>query len=292
MKVLLTGANGQMGWELQRTMPEGVQMLALDSAALDITDLQAVAALVARERPAVIINAAAYTAVDTAEMEPERARLVNGQGVACLAEAARAHGARLVQPSTDFVFDGSKSRPYEPADPPSPLGVYGASKLAGEEAVRRILGDDGLVIRTAWLYSAHGHNFVKTMLRLMGERQELRVVADQVGTPTWARGLAEAIWQLVRMGASGIHHWTDGGVASWYDFAVAIQEEALALGVLDRAIPILPIATSDYPTPAQRPAYSVLDKTATWAMLGGPAPHWRFQLRRMLHEYRGLRAGY
>lgn len=290
MKVLITGATGQLGWELQRAVPQGVRMVALGSVALDITDQQAVARVVAEERPAIIINGAAYTAVDKAEAEPERAVAVNGQGAANLAEAARTNGVRLVQVSTDFVFNGHQSRPYGPGDPPGPVGIYGASKLAGEEAVRRILGDDSLILRTAWLYSAHGHNFVKTMLRLMVERDEVRVVDDQIGTPTSGRGVAEAIWQLVRVGAKGIHHWTDAGVASWYDLSVAIQEEALSLGMLSRAISIVPITTGDYPTPARRPSYSVLDKTATWALLGAPAPHWRVQLRRMLAQYKDMTA--
>jgi len=289
MKVLLTGAAGQLGWELQRSVPQGVALVAMDAAGLDITDQQAVARLVAEERPDAIINAAAYTAVDKAESESERARQVNAQGPAYLAQAARANSAFLVQLSTDFVFDGKSSRPYAPADMPVPLGVYGASKLAGEVAVReRLLGSRCAIIRTAWLYSGHGHNFVKTMLRLMAEREEVRVVADQIGTPTWAWGLAGAVWQIACRSLPGIHHWSDAGVASWYDFAVAVQEEALALGVLERAIPIVPVTTADYPTPARRPLYSVLDKTATWTLLGGPAPHWRVQLRRMLTECKGM----
>lgn len=290
MKVLLAGAGGQAGWELRRTAPPGVRLLALDSAALDITDQRAVAEVVAEERPAVIINAAAYTAVDRAESEPGRAVAVNSHGVANLAGAARENGARLVQISTDFVFDGLQSRPYAPNDPPNPLGVYGGSKLAGEAAVRQALGDEGLIVRTAWLYSSHGHNFVKTMLRLFAGRDEVRVVADQIGTPTWARGLAETIWRLTEIGASGIHHWTDAGVAGWYDFACAIQEEALALGLLSRAVPVVPVTTSEYPTPARRPACSVLDKTKTRKLLGGPVLHWRVQLRHMLAEYRELSA--
>ncbi|MEW6502024.1 MAG: dTDP-4-dehydrorhamnose reductase [Thermodesulfobacteriota bacterium] len=289
MKVLLTGAAGQLGWEMQRTVPQGVTLLAMDSAGLDITDAAAVRSLVAEERPRVIVNAAARTAVDRAESEPERARLVNGLGAANLAEAAREQDAFLVQLSTDFVFDGKSSRPYGPADTPAPLGVYGASKLDGEVAVQRISGERSAIVRTSWLYSSHGHNFVKTMLRLMEERNEVRVVADQIGTPTWAGGLAAAVWQIAGRTLPGIHHWSDGGVASWYDFAVAIQEEGMSLGLLGRAIPVLPITTAEYPAQARRPSYSVLDKTATWALLGGPAPHWRVQLRRMLHEYRGQR---
>ena len=153
--------------------------------------------------------------------------------------------------------------------------------------MRERLGERCAVVRTAWLYSSHRHNFVKTMLRLLTEREEVRVVADQAGTPTWAHGLAGAVWQIAGRTMPGIHHWTDAGVASWYDFAVAIQEEALGLGLLERAIPIVPITTADYPTLARRPSYSVLDKSATWMLLGGPAPHWRVQLRRMLKELGG-----
>lgn len=284
--ILLVGAQGQLGWELQRTAPAGLTLHALDRAALDITDAAAVQACVEALRPGLIINAAAYTAVDRAEQEPALAYAVNRDGPAHLAAAAAACGARLVHVSTDFVFDGTLGRPYRPEDPVKPLGVYGASKAAGEAAVREALGGAALILRTAWVYSAHGANFVKTMLRLMRERERLGVVADQVGTPTWARDLARALWRAAELGLTGTHHWTDAGVASWYDFAVAIQEEALALGLLTRPIPIDPIATADYPTPARRPAYSVLDKTAFWTALGRPAGHWRVGLRGMLKELR------
>jgi dTDP-4-dehydrorhamnose reductase len=188
--------------------------------------------------------------------------------------------------STDFVFDGTQSHPYLPTDRTNPLGVYGASKLAGEQLALAAYPEGLAIVRTAWLYSAFGNNFVTTMLRLMGERERLGVVADQVGTPTWTCGLAGALWQMCRVQPKGIHHWTDAGVASWYDFAVAIQEEGLACGLLAREIPIQPINTVDYPTSARRPAYSVLDKTETWAALGMTPPHWRVALRRMLLEYK------
>jgi dTDP-4-dehydrorhamnose reductase len=179
-----------------------------------------------------------------------------------------------VHVSTDFVFDGKASSPYAPDAPTRPLGVYGATKRDGEIAA----GADALIVRTAWVYAAAGNNFVRTMLRLMAERDEVRVVADQIGTPTHAASLARAIWALAAAGSTGHYHWTDAGAASWYDFAVAIQEEALALGLLSRAVPIVPIRTVDYPTPAQRPAFSILDKTTTWAITG-PARHWRAELR-------------
>ncbi len=285
MKILVTGAQGQLGWELQRTVPAGVELVAFGSGELDITDRQAVTRTVAAECPEVIINAAAYTAVDKAEQDVIRAFQVNGQGAAHLAQAARDQGARLIHISTDFIFDGQKSSPYLPADRPNPIGVYGRSKLAGEEQIMEITkGEATTIIRTAWVYSSHGHNFVKTMLRLMQERDSLSVIADQVGTPTWAHGLARAVWEVVTKGVVGIHHWTDAGVASWYDFAVAIMEEAQALGILSRQPTIRPIPASDYPLPAQRPPYSVLDKTSLWQALGCAPSHWRVELRKMLLE--------
>ncbi|MDA8418318.1 MAG: dTDP-4-dehydrorhamnose reductase [Desulfobacteraceae bacterium] len=284
MRVLVAGAGGQLGFELQRSRPLGVELLALSSGELDLTQAGAVRRRVAEERPAVIINAAAYTAVDRAESERERAFAVNGQGTANLAVAAREAGARLIHISTDFIFDGEKSSPYLPDDRPHPLGVYGASKLAGEERVREILGPATAIIRTAWVYSSHGQNFVKTMLRLLGERETLSVIADQVGTPTWARHLAQALWRMAERELTGVHHFTDAGVASWYDFAVAIQEESLALGLLGREALIRPIATGQYPLPARRPPYSVLDKTGLWQAIDWEPSHWRAALRAMLKE--------
>jgi len=286
MRVLLAGGSGQLGRELQRCKPAGIELLAFDSQELDLREAERVAAKVSAFRPLVVINAAAYTAVDRAESEPEAAFGVNGQGAANLAQAARTVGAYCLQVSTDFVFDGAQSRPYLPTDRTNPLGVYGASKLAGEQLALAAYPEGVAIVRTAWLYSAFGNNFVATMLRLMGERDNLRVVADQVGTPTWGRGLAEALWQMCRVQPKGIYHWTDAGVAGWYDFAVAIQEEALGCGLLKREIPIIPINTVDYPTPGRRPSYSVLDKSETWATLGMTPDHWRVALRRMLLEYK------
>lgn len=286
MKVLVTGAGGQLGHELRRAVPPGHEIVALTSTELDVTNAEQVARALEAHRPVVVVNAAGYTAVDKAESERDRAQAVNGAAPGLLASAAAAHGARFIHVSTDFVFDGTKGSPYLPDDVPNPQGVYGATKLAGEQTVLAA-GAPALVMRTAWVYSAHGNNFVKTMLKLMRERDSLGVVADQVGTPTWARGLAQALWRAIDLPAlHGIHHWTDAGVASWYDFAVAIQEEALASGLLNNSSPVRPIRTQDYPTPARRPAYSVLDKTATWAALGVTPPHWRVALREMLGELR------
>jgi dTDP-4-dehydrorhamnose reductase len=178
------------------------------------------------------------------------------------------------------VFDGNRSRPYTPADEASPLSAYGRSKLGGEIAA--LAHARNLVIRTSWVYGNHGQNFVKTMLRLLSQKNELGVVSDQIGTPTHADSLARAIWVLSRKQAKGLLHFTDAGVASWYDFAVAVQEEGLKLGLLRREIPILPIGTADYPTPAKRPRYSVLDKTQCWEVLDGRSRHWRVELRSML----------
>jgi dTDP-4-dehydrorhamnose reductase len=191
----------------------------------------------------------------------------------------------MIQISTDFVFSGATDRPWQPDDETAPVSVYGNTKREGERAVLDALGAQALVIRTAWLYSSHGGNFVRTMLRLMREREEVRVIADQIGSPTWANSLARTIWAAVaRPEVAGILHWTDAGVASWYDFAVAIQEEALTLGLLTRAVPVSAITTGDYPAPARRPSYSVLDTTMTTRALGETPLHWRTNLRQMLRE--------
>jgi len=284
MKVLITGAGGQLGRMLCATAPAHVRLEPRTSAQLDVSDLGEVAREVAALRPEVIINAAAYTAVDRAEQDAEHAHAVNALGPAHLAQAATQCGARLLQVSTDYVFDGMASRPYHPLDACHPLGVYGASKRAGEEAVLAI-ASRGLIVRTSWLYAAQGHNFVATMLRLMRERAELAVVADQVGSPTWAGTLAAALWSAVgQPQLHGIYHWADLGVASWYDFAVAIQEEALALGLLQQAIPVRPLRSEEYPTPARRPAYSVLDTADARRDFGIAGMHWRVALRQMLRE--------
>ena len=277
MRALIAGAGGQLGRALQACAPVGVTVIAPPEAEFDITDTATVARVIADSRADIVFNAAAYTAVDKAQADAAQAHRINACAVALLA----AHAPRLVHVSTDFVFDGTASQPYAPDAAPNPVSAYGATKLAGEIAA----GPDALIVRTAWVYAAVGSNFVHTMLRLMRERPEVRVVADQIGTPTHVAGLARALWTLSAAGAHGLHHWTDAGVASWYDFAMAIQEEALAIGLLDAAVPIIPIRTRDYPTPAQRPAYSVLDKTSSWAITG-PAAHWRRELRLCLAAIR------
>ena len=279
-KAVILGGEGQLGRALAASVPPGWKAITLGRPELDITNPAAVDSILKLELPTIVLNAAAYTAVDRCESEEEIAHAVNATAVGVLARVASARGAQFVHVSTDFVFDGTAGRPYAPDSATAPLGAYGRTKLAGERAA----GADALIVRTAWVYAPTGSNFVRTMLKLMRERPEVYVVADQIGTPTYAPDLASAIWALAMQGARGIHHYTDSGVASWYDFAVAIQEEARTLGLLDKSVPIIPIATVDYPTPAARPSYSVLDKTATYAALGGPASHWRTNLRIMLHK--------
>ena len=283
MKVLVTGSEGQLGKALHCCRPQELDVVGLGRDAFDITDEACVRERLAAERPAVIVNAAAYTAVDRAEHEPELAMAVNAEGVANLARQAADLDCRLVQVSTDFVFDGARPAPYPPDAETAPLSAYGRSKLEGERLALGILGASATVVRTAWLYSSQGKNFVTTMLRLMSERDQVAVVSDQVGTPTWTLGLARAIWAIVeRPSVSGIHHWTDLGVASWYDFAVAISEEAVAAGRLARPAEVTPITAAEYPNDARRPAFSVLDTRKTREQLGLPGEHWRVNLRRMM----------
>lgn len=283
-RVLVFGATGQLGRALRAHQPDTVEWLDPPGGRIDFRDGAALQRLVEALQPAVIINAAAYTAVDRAEAEPEAAWAVNAEAPLHLAQGARHVGARMVQVSTDFVFSGRGGTPYQPMDPPEPLNVYGRSKAAGEAATLETLGEDAFVLRTAWVYHPAGGNFVRTMLRLLAERTEVRVVADQIGTPTAADGLAQAVWALLAADATGIHHWTDAGVASWYDFAEAIRELAQTLAPERAWGRVLPIRSEEYPTPARRPPCSVLDKSATWAMTGTP-PHWRTQLQACLLRY-------
>ena len=283
MRALVIGSAGQLGQALMATTPAGIEFIGKDLPELDITRLDGLRALCEEVRPGVVVNAAAYTAVDRAETDIELATAVNVDGARHVALAAGAVGARVIHISTDFVFDGEASTPYRADSATRPLSVYGRTKRDGEVAVLEALPQDSVVVRTAWLYSRTGSNFVKTMLRLMAERDELRVVADQFGTPTWADSLALAVWALAeRPAAAGIFHWTDGGVASWHEFAVAIQEIALELGILQRKVPIHAIASSEYPTPARRPAYSVLDCAETCRVAGLTQRDWRINLRSML----------
>ena len=283
-RVVIIG-NGQLAWELLRAVPDSVECVQLTRKELDMSQVGQVAGVMDEVRPDAVINAAAYTAVDKAEQERELAQAVNATGVAALAECCRALDAYLLHVSTDFVFNGSASRPYSPDSPRDPLRVYGATKAAGERAIEASRDRGWCIIRTAWVYSSHGNNFVKTMLRLMNDKPALGVVGDQVGTPTWAKGLAQVCWAALTSGTEGVYHWTDAGVASWYDFAVAIQQLGIEKKLLDTAIPISSIATEAYPTPAVRPAFSVLDKSSLYKALPEvEAHHWRAQLSAMMDE--------
>lgn len=287
MKALVTGVNGQLGRALLAAQPHGWTCVALDRNALELADYDTIARVVDAHRPDLVLNAAAYTAVDRAESEPDLAYAINAGAPGAFAKALAGSNARLVQVSTDFVFDGQKDGvclPYHPDEQRNPQSIYGASKAAGEDAA----GSDAIVVRTSWVYSAGGANFVRTMLRLMREREELRVVADQIGSPTWATGLAQVLWSLATIDQPGIYHHRDAGVASWYDFANAIAEEALALGLLARIPAIIPIATTDYPTPAKRPSFSVLDVSKVRNLLGDEHTHWRTNLKTMLKEEKAL----
>lgn len=283
MKALILGASGQLGKELLAAAAADADVLVADRAALDITDADAVKVFITDREPEVVFNAAAYTAVDKAEAESELANAVNVDGARNVAKACAVSRARLVHFSTDFVFDGKAKAPYRPESPTAPLGVYGQSKLDGENAVLRALPNAAFVIRTSWLYSDGGHNFVRTMLRLMAERDSVSVVADQVGSPTWARGLALVAWQLAAVKAApGVYHWCDGGETSWHGFAVAIQQIATKQRILVDPVPIHPISTSEFPTAAQRPAYSVLNCDATIAATGCVQAPWKDNLQSML----------
>jgi dTDP-4-dehydrorhamnose reductase len=286
VKVLIVGAKGQVGRALVAAAPAPAKVIALSHQDLDICDGHAVQACVERVTPDVIINAAAYTAVDDAENEVEAAKRGNEVGPLNLARATRTvSGRRLLHLSTNFVFDGRACRPYGPDCAGSPLSVYGRTKLDGERSVLVESGVRAVVIRTSWVYGASGHNFVSSMLKLMRERRAVRVVADQIGSPTSARSLADVLWRFAaRADLSGIFHWSDAGVASWYDFAVAIAEEGAALGLVPPDVQVTPIAASEYPRPAERPAYGVLDQSATLAALGIPPTHWRANLREVLLE--------
>ncbi|MBB1354352.1 dTDP-4-dehydrorhamnose reductase [Pseudoalteromonas sp. SR45-5] len=294
MKILVTGKNGQLGSELQKTCPSNVELICFGSKELDISNAEQVNELLITHSPDIVINAAAYTAVDKAETDTDTAYAVNEQGAANLANACKNIDAKLIHISTDFVFDGTSTMPYTASDATNPLGVYGASKLAGEQAINEILGSQATIVRTAWVYSVFGNNFVKTMLRLMAEKEQLGIVGDQVGTPTWAAGLANMLWALVAKASSEqvlntentatILNWTDAGVASWYDFAVAIQELAIEQGLLTKSIPISAIPAASYPTPAKRPAFSVLNKAQAEELSGVKTVHWRAQLKAMLTE--------
>ena len=283
MKIVVIGNAGQLSYELVRIL--GEDTICLGPEDTDITKEDVLSQTLSQLSPDVIINAAAYTAVDKAETDLALCHAINATAVENLAKYCKQAGAFLVHVSTDYVFNGHKGSPYLPNDPIEPQGVYGKTKADGEKALLELLPNASCLIRTAWVYSSHGNNFVKTMLRLMADKPQLTVIDDQIGTPTWAKGLAEVCVSAAKSKTAGVYHWTDEGVASWYDFALAIQELALEKGLLDKVIPVLPIPTSAYPTPAKRPHYSVLDKTSAREAFSPCNPtHWRSQLSAMMDE--------
>lgn len=282
--IVLLGCNGQLGKELQATAPADCLLHSYQRSSLDISDTQQLATI-ARHQPTVVINAAAYTAVDKAETDQDQAYKVNAEAVRLMGELCAQLQARLIHVSTDFVFDGEQTSPYLPDHATNPQSVYGDSKLKGEQALAAIAELDYVIIRTSWVHSAKGNNFVKTMLNLFQQRDSLSVVSNQLGSPTWAKNLARVIWAFIQQPeARGLYHYCDAGIISWYDFALAIQQEAIALGWADTGTAISPIPASDYPTPASRPAYSALDCQSTEQILTLTRQPWREALRDMLQE--------
>jgi dTDP-4-dehydrorhamnose reductase len=284
LNIVVIGKSGQLAHEIMRLAgDDSVHCIGRDD--INILDAVSLASVLNRFQPEGIINASAYTAVDKAESDQSNAYALNQTAVANLATYAKQHHCHLVHVSTDYVFGGDKGAPYQVDDSYHPQGVYGASKAAGEKSLLDIYPQASCILRTSWVYASHGNNFVKTMLRLMAEKPELGVIDDQIGSPTWARDLAKACIYAIKNQVSGVHHWTDNGVASWYDFAVAIQSLALEKGLLTHAIPIKPIPSSAYPTPAKRPHYSVLDKSTLTTEFSGLVPqYWRKALSDMLDE--------
>lgn len=271
MKVLVTGANGQLGCALRRLLDREIpgEAIYTDKHELDLTDAAAVENFIRDNEVTHIVNCAAYTAVDRAEEEKRECALINTDAVKNLAAAADLLGAKIIHISTDYVFDGTNHRPYRESDKVNPISQYGTTKRKGETALLA-LAPESIIIRTAWLYSDTGHNFVKTILSLAEKQNEIRVVCDQIGTPTYARDLAEAVLAVLKshQWVAGIYHFTDEGAASWYDFAKAI------LRIAGKKTRVVPIPTEDYPTLAQRPAYSILDRSRIKATYGVEIPHW------------------
>lgn len=284
MNVVIIGKNGQLASELLDSAPQGVEAVAFGRDDIDWLEPDMAMSKIGSHNPSWIINTSAYTAVDAAESDQQAAEFLNADVPKLLADIAENIGARLVHLSTDFVFDGTSSRPYKVGDKTNPLSVYGQTKRDGEIAVIEN-SPTAIVVRTSWVFSRFGNNFVKTMLRLMSERDQLSVVADQIGSPTSASDLAQFLWQLIceKTNAPGLLHWTNAGVCSWYDFAVAIEQLGREAGLLSSPTEIAAIPATAYPTPAARPAYSVLDKAESWD-LTQQSRHWRIALADVIQQ--------
>ncbi|MDY7050190.1 MAG: dTDP-4-dehydrorhamnose reductase [Microcystis panniformis WG22] len=285
-KVLLIGAKGQVGQELQVTLQSLGEVISIGREELDLTNSEKISQLIREIHPDYLVNAAAYTAVDKAEAEPDLAYSINAIAPKIMAESAEKIQAKFLHISTDYVFDGRKNTPYLETDMTNPLGVYGQSKLRGEEEIKTV-NSQAIILRTAWVYGSYGKsNFVKTMLRLGKEREELKVVVDQVGSPTWSKDIATAITQLLINvdNPTGIYNFTNSGVASWFDLTKAIFEEAKISGIPLKIQRVIPITTAEYPTPAVRPAYSVLSGQKISQQLGYIPPYWRDSLKAMLNQ--------
>ena len=289
IKVMLTGKDGQLGKALVEKIPAGIEVVALGRQDLDLSNKEACHNAVLEHRPDWILNAGAYTAVDRAESEPGLAMAVNAVAPEAFAQALGEVGGRLLQVSTDFVFNGTQGHPYHPDQPVDPISVYGATKAEGERLVQKALpATHYCILRTSWVYGPVGNNFCLTMLRLhrlkSAQNETLNVVADQIGCPTSAWNLACACWSAINHGTSGIHHFCDAGAASWYDFAIAIGDAGVAAGIIDQSAKVVPITSSEYPTPAKRPGYSLLDCTATRIALELEINHWQKELSKVISK--------
>lgn len=287
IKVMLTGKDGQLGKALVNMIPAGIEVVALGRQDLDLSNKEACHNAVLEHRPDWVLNAGAYTAVDRAESEPELAMAINAVAPEAFAQTLSEVGGRLLQVSTDFVFNGTQAHPYHPDQTVDPINVYGTTKAEGERLVQKALPATSLcILRTSWVYGPVGNNFCLTMLRLhrlkSAQNETLNVVADQIGCPTSTLNLASACWSAINHGTSGIHHFCDAGVASWYDFAIAIGDAGVAAGIIDQSAEVVPIKSSEYPTPAKRPGYSLLDCTATRVALELETNHWQKELSKVI----------
>ena len=286
MRILIFGPNGQLGTSLKDLQPKGMKVSYAGRSEVDLSNEKDLKAYLKSSQPQMIINASAYTSVDRAESEVALAHAINSEAPAAMAKYVRSESAKILHISTDYVFDGGKKTAYLPDDEKNPGSVYGRSKLAGEVALLKHAPKSSMVIRTSWLFSEYGSNFVKTMLDLMSKRTEISVVFDQIGSPTYARALAEAIWLIVSKNRfqSGTYHWTNSGQTTWFDFANRIKKEAIRKGLITLAPEILPVPSQDYRTEAVRPAFSVLNSKSLVDLIGRQPADWQVSLEEMLYR--------